>query len=209
MAKNSNNKKKAAVVSIATAASLGVLLSNTFNSPKDLVNNRLIDEQREDISKIDYEKSRKADAKLQWLEKVPVSIRTCIGIPLWALGNLILSVLTPLWTLAGQPLLQFVLSWLVTAAVVMCVITLAAKILFPEMPLKKLINKKSIVYSLVGTLVYLIVDKVLAITWKGYRSFKFTLRFVFGLAIVTIALVPFIRKKMEQLKKPEIIYEEI
>lgn len=209
MAKDKNRKKKMAAASIATVASLGVLLSNTFDNPKDLVNNRIVKEDRSEISKIDYEKSRKADSKLAWLEKVPVSIRACIGVPLWAIGNLLISILTPLWTIAGAPLLQFVVSWLITATVALAVITIAAKILFPELPLKKLINRKSILYSLIGTLVFMILDKVLGLCWKGYKSFKYTLRFVAGLVIVTLALVPFIRKKMEDLRKPEIVCDEI
>ena len=209
MAKDRNAKKKMAAVSIATVASLGVLLSNTFDNPKDLVGNHIVNEDRRDLTKIDYDKSRTPDSKLAWLEKVPVSIRACIGVPLWAIGNAVIAVLSPLWTIAGAPLLQFVISWLVTAAVALAVITIAAKILFPNLPLKKLVNKKTILYSLIGTLILAILDKVLGRFWKGYRSFKYVMRFAGGLAIITIAMVPFIRKKVEELRKPQIIYDEV
>ena len=94
------------------------------------------------------EEERKRTLKDRFREallQMPRIVRILLLLPLWCIGTALLAVLTPLFQAVLPPLLSIVLKWLIIAAVLLGLVTVALKLLFPDLPLKKILSKRNIV----------------------------------------------------------------
>lgn len=205
-------EKKAASKAVAIAAAAGMLVSSAFSSPADLLQDdddsalappaAVVeymptdtgpDGDDDDASLSDEESEEKLSLRgriRRRILRMPQAVRAVIGVPLWGIGWGITSLLSLLWTGILSPAFAVVLKWVVAAALLLLVVALTLKAVFPDIPLKKLINKRNFLTVFIGMGVLGAVDTVLChlIPDKGYISL--IVKVVGSLGILAAAVVP-------------------
>ena len=144
----------------------------------------------------DDEESAPAGARARLRQKIlqlPLIVRLLVILPLWAVGWLLLTGLTALWSLALSPVLGKALAWLLLLAALAGAFVLAAKTVFPDLPLKKILNRRSLLGLVIGAVLLGIADCVLPLFWDGYGRIEAIARLVgiglvFGTVTVSFAL---------------------
>lgn len=106
----------------------------------------------------------------QRILQLPLSVRVFVLVPMWALGWGIWTVATGLWSMLLGPIAGKALGWLFLLAALLGAFTLGIKAVFPDMPLKKLLNKKSLLGLLLGGLTLGAADLTVPLFWDGYEQ---------------------------------------
>lgn len=96
------------------------------------------------------------------LLSLPFGVRMVVVLPLWLLGSGLTFLGSSLWG-AASPVVIRVLSFALILAIIFGSFVVAAKVLHPELPLKKYLNKKTIPVLLIGGILLCILDLVLTI----------------------------------------------
>lgn len=203
-----DTKKKITVSLVASLTSVSLLLGNIFDSSKDLLDNpktpKAMIESTDDYSEDDQQNNEKKDSIKQKIKnliyKIPIKVRAFFFLPLWLLGNLLISLLTPL--------MHIILSFLLQTLIMFIVVVLCIKILFPDIPLSKLLNKKLFLCIILSSLFIKLCDYFIPMFWADYNLYRNIIRFVLGLIFILIILKPFIKKKIKDGPVYEIIYDK-
>lgn len=185
---------------IASVAGIGILLASAFNSPEEVINDDLNE------NKVIVKSEIKNKQKQSFVDRIPLFLRAIIGVPLWILGNLLIKLIDKLAKLTLMPFLKFLLMWFLLFLVILLIIVLCIKILFPEIPFRKIINKKLIINVAIGTFIISVVNIVMPLIWKEYVDYKYTVTFILGLVLIILNILPFIKEKS---KINSIVYDEI
>ena len=213
-------KKTAAKTAVTLTASAGLLLGGLFSSPVDLMQDpsrhpenffpntavemTLDEPPADDIAPDeddggcveDEEKRRGWKAALRSrILRLPLAVRACVCLPLWAVGWLLLSALTALWGGVLSPLLGDVLTWVAIAAIVLACLLGVVKTAFPDVPVKKILNRRTVLLVLAGVVLCAGLDVLLPDVWEGYETVRAWFRFAGSTALLAGAAVPFFRKK--------------
>ena len=210
-----NNKKtlkKLGMAIIATITSASVLLSNSFDSPKELL---------EDINKKDiptaqhYEyilndtndsKPNSHNRFKELIYKIPVKIRMISCIPLWFIGNMLLMLFHALFNTLLTPIAYMIIGFILQTIILLSVIAVSIKLLFPDLPWSKILSFKTITYVILGSLLMSVFDFVMIRLWDQYSFYRSISKLILGLIVVTIIMKPFIKKKKQNMYTYEIQY---
>ena len=146
---NTKKKIKKKVVGSATATGLGlsVLLAGLFHSPEELTrkntetirqqetpivmmldmdqNDNAADDDGEETSE-EEKKSIFSRIKKKILQ-LPAALRALVGVPLWAVGWVIIHFLSLAWSSVLSPVLGIVLKWVLIALAILAVFAIAMK----------------------------------------------------------------------------------
>lgn len=180
------SKKKILMASIATIASAAVIVGTLLPSAQEVVSpNQIADppaivlnleedaiSEKEDYASETKKSNRFADRLRNRLLSLPQAVRVIFVLPLWALGWVITAFGSLIWGGVFSPALGFIASWLLSVAVFVGLFALTAKLLFPNIPFKKILTKKNI-YPLIGV-AFLVVslDAILPFYMEGYNVFS-------------------------------------
>jgi len=225
-----SQKKKAAVSAVAAVTAASVLVGGAFNSPAEL----LEDSPDALIQTMDMElgsqtdagdgaddgeeeesKARQGAVVRRLIMQAPVPLRALVALPLWLVGTLLCELGAVLWAAVLSPVFATLLNWLAVALVVLLVFLMAAKTIAPELPIKKILNKKSVPGILVLCLCFGVLDSVLPLFSEGYEQFSQWMR-IGGSCVCTVVPLGFflrwnkrrLRKKQESLElEEELSYE--
>lgn len=217
-------KVKKKVVGGATAAGLGasVLLGGMFESPEELMQKTSesypqpspvvmtvdLDEEDTDEENDGEETSEEesiglfAKIKKKILE-LPAGIRAIVGVPLWAIGWVIIHVLSIAWEAVLAPVLGFLLKWVLAGLALVGVFAAAMKCAFPHLPLKKILRPKNILFLVLGTVILGVLDKVIPLFWEEYTGYRFLVMLGGGLIVLLAVGIPFIIKQIKAQKEEE------
>lgn len=212
--KSKKRKKKIAGV-IAGVTTASVLLGRTFNSPKDLL------ETLENDTDPIFEEYREVDLEERhpWLGmsfrqtarnvvyKIPVKLRMVFCVPLWYLGNALLFTADFLAAKLLTPLAHLVLSFLLQTLLLMAVIGICIKILFPNLPWRKIFSKKTVLFVFFGSLLISICDVILPKIWDQYAAYRRLSKFILGSLVILLIMKPFLRKKWKERISYDIQYD--
>ena len=210
-------KKKALRAGVAAVTSAGVLLGGLFSSPdallapeQDLNPVAIVqnDNDGDDLDSGDDGESEEQEerrertglraALRQRILRLPLAVRVFVLVPLWALGWGIWTAASGLWTMLLGPIAGKAVSWLFLLAALLGAVALGMKAIFPNMPLKKIFNKKSLLGLLLGGLGLGAVDLTVPLFWDGYEELAHVLR-ASGVALIlgtlSFALIRRIRRK--------------
>ena len=219
--KKSDLKKKAVKAGVAVVTSASVLVGGLFSSPDAL----LADKQRLNPVVItqndgdndqdgDDDSSAEEDAESQVSEngglrarlrqrilQLPLAVRVFVMVPLWAVGFAVWTVASTLWTTLLGPIAGKAVSWLFLLAALLGAAALGLKTVFPNMPLKKIFNKKSILGIVLAGLGLGAADLTVPLFWDGYEELAHVLR-ASGMALIlgTVAFA-LIRKLLPKRKE--------
>jgi|GEM_PF-1130239 len=145
--------------------------------------------------------------------QLPLIVRLLVVLPLWALGSVILAAAGAAWTLLS-PVLGKIAGFALLLALLIGAFLLAAKALFPDLPIKKVLNRRSLVALVLGAAALAAADAVLGAAWDGYASGKNIVLSVGFFLALACAAVPFAlreqkrrltaaKKEAEPAKKPD------
>ncbi len=179
------DKKKAAAATMAgVIAASGAAIDGAFDSPQDILRNDQpepvvqpvdMDGAGGDTGDQDNDKSKKtAQTQNTLREKIlelPLAVRAIFVVPLWAIGHVVVMGGSLLFT-ALSPLMNGVLSFLTLALVMFLVFVLGVKLMFPDIPLRKIINRHTIRGVLIAAAIVFAADFALPVLWPEYTRWK-------------------------------------
>lgn len=218
---------KAAASAMAAVTAAGVMVGGAFASPDDIltdgpdaiVQTVTMDAQvtaaddgggadlgGDDLSE-DEEGKRGVRASVRKLVyAAPVELRALVAVPLWALGTAVMALASSLWASVLSPTAAAVLGWLGMAVLAVLIFTLTAKTVFPDMPLKKILNKRSILTIVSLCLLFGVADAVLPFFWEDYQKLSKLLRVLGSLVCTGVPVAFFVRR--HKRRTPEVIEAE-
>ena len=219
-------KKKAAASAVAAVTAAGVLVGGAFTSPADILDDGPgdhvfvmdmdMDSQSDagdggDDSAEDEGRGRVSAAVRRLVRQAPAPVRACVALPLWLLGSLLINLGASLWAAVLSPAFSALLNWAAVALMVLLVFVLAAKTIAPDLPLRKILNKKSVLGILALCTLCAVLDFVLPLFWAGYEQFSHAVKAVFSCICTAVPIGFFLRYNKRRLAKKtqrELSYEE-
>ena len=168
-----DKKKTAAAAALAAAAAAGMVTGALFDSPADLQAEpgTVVETQADDddaVAPDDEERQRTPVQRLrQWVLSLPSAVRMLVGVPLWCLGWVLLTGLSTLW-MGASPLLAHVAGWLCLAVILLAVFALTVKAAFPDIPFRRILRPRNVLFLLLTTLLLAAADLALPTVWEGY-----------------------------------------
>ena len=206
-------KKKVGIGVLAGITSVAVLLGGVFDSSSEILNGYIDDShiviQEDEQNEAKPAKKSSFNNKVKELVyKVPIGIRTVVFVPLWFLGSAILYGFDLLVSTVIAPFAHIILGFLLQALIMLGIVAVCIKILFPDLPWRKIFSKKLILSVLIGSLVLSICDWIIPMFWEKYRFYRLISKFILGGIVILIILKPFIKKKLNEPPKYEIVYED-
>ncbi len=134
------------------------------------------------------------------LQKLPLRVRL-LAIPVGALICwLIVSGVTALLGPVLGPIVGSVLSWALGLAALLGCFTAAVKTVFPDLPLKKILNRRSISGVLIGGAVLAAADIVVPLFWAEYTRIEALIRALGILAVMGTATGVFTARENRRRK---------
>lgn len=222
--KRKKRKRTAEVTAVAAVTSAGLVVGGAFQSPDDILNGNddeplpMVetmhqgvpvvqggdgaeeDETEEELE--DDEKRRSPGARIRsMIWRMPVGVRALIAVPLWVLGWLMLSGLGMLWGGALSPLVRTLAGWAAGAALLLGAFALTAKSVFPDLPLKKIVNRRSFWGLVLGSAALAVVNAVVPLFWDGYGRIGEIVRAVGSAGVLGAAVALFARRENARRRK--------
>ena len=224
--KKKDIKKKAIKAGVAVVTSASVLVGGLFSSPDALLapeqdlnpvaisqNDNEQDGDEEDEESEEEEEEIESEAigllaKLRLkLLQLPLAVRVFVLVPLWAIGFTIWTVAGGLWTTLLGPIAGKAVSWLFLLAALLGAVALGMKAVFPDLPLKKIVNKKSILGLVLGGLALGVADLTVPMFWDGYEALAHVLK-ASGMAAILGSVSFALIKRTLKKKKAEAVPAE-
>lgn len=147
----------------------------------------------DDESDADEQKGTRVGVMARFRQAVlslPQSVRLLIVTPLWALGTALMTVISFLWNiLFASPLGAFIASFAIGFAVLTGLFAATAKILFPDIPLGRILSKRNVL--ILGALALLLsaFDAVAPVYWNSYPLAAALLKLVLGGSVIGLLTV--------------------
>ena len=168
-----DKKKAAAAAAVTVAAAAGMVTGTVFDSPADLMGEPAaivsVQADDDDCAVAQEERQKGPAARIrEWVLRLPAAVRMLVGVPLWALGWVLLTGLSTLWAGAVTPLLSKVLGWLCLALILLAVFICSVKAAFPDVPLRKFLCPRNVLFILGMTALLAAADLALPAVWQGY-----------------------------------------
>ena len=216
------NRKRAgsalAATAVAAVTAAGVLVGGAYASPEELLNdgpdaivqtldmNAPLDNGGaddgggEEEAEGEEEKRGIYSGVRRLMRAAPAGVRALVGIPLWGLGTVLTALLSALWSGVLSPAASTLLSWLAMALMTVLIFTLAVKTAFPDLPLRKILNRRSLAGIGILCLLFGIADAALPLFWEDYRQLSRLLRIAGSLVCTGVPVAFFVRRHAR--KKP-------
>ncbi len=125
----------------------------------------------------------------------PSVVRGVVLLPFWAVGKVILSLLSLLFT-AMNPFLQVLLGVLLNAALLFGLFAIVLKLLFPNLRLRDLFTKRNILILLISSVLLAVTDAVLRAYWADYRPISVAIKLGVGLLVLALLSYRFFGKRV-------------
>ena len=222
-------KNKGAATAAATIAAAGVLIGGSFEAPADILKdndsalapppivetlNAEVDPgdggQGDEDAAADEEEEEKKKGGVRartrdFVLRLPLAVRACVAVPLWCVGWVLISAFSVLWTALLSPAGAAIAKWVVIALMLLAALAITVKTVFPKTPLKKIFNKRSLLWLLGGSTVFCIADLVLQRFYPDMPRLLDIARAVASAALLAAAAVPVLKheKKAHDKKKRE------
>ena len=197
-----DKKKRAAAAAVAAVTAGSVVVGGLFTDPDDLLSNdapapitATLDstgdggDDGDSGAATDQEEQQAAESGLRdklraRILALPLWVRLVFILPFWALGFGVTSVATALWAAVLSPLMSSALGWVVMIAAMVGAFALAAKAIFPDMPWRKIVNRRTVPVIIVLGVLLGAADLILPAFWTGYIKIRAIVRLVGTLGIV-------------------------
>ncbi|MBQ6388779.1 MAG: hypothetical protein IJH90_04000 [Mogibacterium sp.] len=188
-----------------TLVVLSLLTGLAFSSPADIVEDQSAASFRpapivmdvddfvnatvdDDDGDADEQKGAKLSVIARFRQAVlsmPLSVRLLIVMPLWLIGTGILTMISFLWdVIFASPLGAFIASLALGFAIMLGLFTATAKMLFPDIPVRKLLTRQNLLA--IGALALILsgLDAVAPLYWNKYPLAAALLKLVLGGTVI-------------------------
>ena len=200
---------------IAGVASASVLLGRTFDSPKDFLESLENDTEPlyEEYKEVTLEERHPwlgmsfRQTTRKYILKIPVKLRMVLCVPLWIMGNALLFMADLLVRTFLTPLGHLVLGFLLQTLILMAIIAICIKILFPDLPWSKIFNRKTILSVIIGSIIMSICDAVIPLFWDQYKAYRRLSKLILGSVVILLIMKPFLQKKWKERISYDIQYD--
>jgi len=154
------------------------------------------------ISAEPAKKERLRDKLRRLFLSQPSVVRGIVLLPFWAVGKVLIGLLSLLFT-ALSPVLQIILGVLLNALLLFGLFLIVLKLLFPNLRLRDLLTKRNIILLLTGSLLLSITDRVLRTFWEDYRPISIAIKLAVGLIVLSLlAWRIFGKRQIQQVAQP-------
>ena len=198
------DKKKAKRVAVALTMATAVLVGSLFSGPDDITGSnmqQMLDPAPVvlDIGSIDAdvqdeepapEEAKKSGIKARLRAAVlamPKWVRVCVCVPLWGLGYALL-LLGSFLKVALTPFAGIILSGLIGIAVMIGLFGVTAKLLFPDMPWRKIFSKTNLIVLFVTGAALAAADVIVPRYYSGYPYVAAAVKFTAALVVINLLL---------------------
>lgn len=220
-------KNKGTATAAATIAAAGVLIGGSFDAPTDILGHEdaalpptpIVETLSAEVDPDDgdgvdetaaeeEEEKKKGGVRARTREivmRMPLAVRACVVLPLWCVGWALISLGSLLWSGVLSPAGGAILRWVVIALMILAALTLTVKTVFPKTPLKKILNKRTLLWVLGGSTLFCVADVVLQRVYPDMPRLYDVARAVASAALLVSALIPVLKheKKTRERKKRE------
>lgn len=221
-------KSKGTATAAATIAAAGVLIGGSFEAPADILKedsalsptpivetmSAEIDPSDGDLGEEDTaaeeeeEEKKKGGVRARTRElvmRMPLAVRACVAVPLWAVGWALSSLASLLWAGLLSPVGAAIGRWVVLALMILAALTLTVKTVFPKTPLRKILNKYTLIWVLGGSTLFCIADVVLQRFYPDAPRLLDVGRAVASAALLIAAVIPVLKheKKARDKRRAE------
>lgn len=214
-----STKNAAAVTAVALLTAASVMTGSLFDTPAALLPddgapsivynmNTGLDGAEDDDAGVSEdeseEKSKRGGVRAvlrQRILQLPLIVRLLVILPLWALGSVILAAAGAAWPLLS-PALGKIAGFALMLALLIGAFVLAAKAVFPDLPVKKLLSRRNLVALVLGAAALSLADAVLDAAWTDYEQIKNVVLSAGFFVALSCAAVPFaLREQRRRLAK--------
>lgn len=116
---------------------------------------------------------------------LPASVRLLIITPLWAIGTAIMTAVSFLWNVIfASPLGAFIASFAIGFAVLVGLFAVTAKMLFPNVPLKKILNKRNVLILGIAAVLLSFIDWMAPMYWHQYPAVAAAVKLGVGVFVI-------------------------
>lgn len=208
--KRHKTAKKAAAGAAGVVAAASLLVNTAVTDPATLL--KPVDQTADDPSHVltvdgiehrsyiletdQYEPFSLRERICLRIQSWPLAVRTLVLLPLWGIGEVLTVLLSALWK---SPIGQFLLHFLLEAALLIGLFALVWKLLFPNVPLRKLFSKKNLPWLIVGALLIVAADALLGVFWEQWKIWRIVLLAVVGFVVLLLLY----RRILDKLPLPE------
>lgn len=220
--KDRGKKKRAAAAAVAVVTSASMVAGGIFQSPADLLEAQDIlpqavytddddpdsgdggDEDSGDKGselEEEEEQSGRRAALRQRILQLPYAVRLLVVLPLWVLGWLLLTGLSALWGAVLSPVLGKALAWLLLIGALLGAFLLAGKTLFPDLPVKKILNKRSVLGLIIGSVLLGAADIAVSLFLTEYTRIENVVRAVGVLLVLGTVTGLFARREIRRRRE--------
>ncbi len=216
-------KNKGTVATAATIAAAGVLIGGAFEAPADILKNdemapapapivEVLDAQAEpddgdggdETVAEEEEEKKKGGVRAKTRElilRMPLAVRACVAVPLWCVGWAIISLASLLWAGVISPVGSEILKWVLIALMILSAVALTVKTVFPKTPLKKILNRRTLLWVLGGSTLFCIANVVLQKLYPDAPRLYDIARVVASAALLVSALIPVLKHEQKERQK--------
>jgi hypothetical protein len=137
----------------------------------------------------------------------PLPVRALVLLPLWGIGELLTVLLSAFW---NSPVGQVFLHFMLEAALLTGLFMLVWKLLFPNVPVRKLFSKKYLPWLIGGALVITAADALLGYFWEDWKVWRIVLFALVGFVVLLVLYhrIPDTLPLPEKRKKRYEVYVE-
>ncbi len=126
----------------------------------------------------------------------PLPVRALVLLPLWGIGEALITLLTALW---NSPVGQVVLHFLLEAALLAGLFLIVWKLLFPHVPVTKFFSRKKLPWLIGGAVLITAADALLGYYWEPWKVWRIVLLAVVGFVVLLVLY----RRITDKLPLPE------
>ncbi|MBO4881806.1 MAG: hypothetical protein J5555_08990 [Firmicutes bacterium] len=198
------DKKKAKRVAVAAGLAAAVLVGSLFSGPDDITGSNAQEMLNPtpivmDIGSVDAdvqdeepapEEAKKSGIKARLraaILSMPKWVRVAVCVPLWGLGYALL-LLGSFLKVALTPFAGILLSGLIGIAVMIGLFGVTAKLLFPDMPWRKIFSKTNLIILIVTGIALTAADIIVPHYYSGYPYVAAAVKFTAALVVINILL---------------------
>lgn len=210
----------AAASAVVAVTAAGVLVGGAYASPEEIMSDgpeaviQTLDSSANEAEAVDVgadepcdetgteEKKRGVHAGVRSIMRsAPAGVRALVGVPLWGIGTAATALASTLWSSVLSPAALTLLSWLAAALMAVLIFTLAVKTAFPDLPLKKILNRRSILTIISLCLLFGLLDAVLPFFWEDYAAISKLLRALGSFVCTGVPIAFFVRRHARKKEK--------
>ena len=216
----------AAASAVVAVTAAGVLVGGAYASPEEIMSDtpeaviQTLNRSANEAEAVDVgadepseepdadEKKRGVHAGVRALMRsAPAGVKALVGVPLWGIGTAATALASTLWASVLSPAALAFINWLALALMAVLIFTLAVKTAFPDLPLRKILNRRSILTIISLCFLFGLLDAALPFFWEDYAAVSKLLRVLGSFACTGVPVAFFLRRHGR--KKPKKLVAEV